>query len=276
VTLLLAIAASISIAAGMFLTKGVTLRLPVFQVIGPLFLLNAFFALPFLMFGSSWVSLNHFEIELLGLGGLLTAAGAGIIFLIVSRSSASASSVGQALSPAAVLLIAPFVLKSSRSVVELILVAMLIMATTTPLRDSVTGIRSLLTISLMVGAGISGGSITVIVALLLKHGIGFAQIIVIQQLIAGALFFAIVPPAGIRGRDYFSLAKRSMFMSAGWLFSSRAIQSGSPLLVQSVMATVPLFIVILETIIYKKRPTPEIVFSALVTVVGISALTLLT
>ena len=275
-TLLLAIAASISIAAGMFLTKGVTLRLPVFQVIGPLFLLNAFFALPFFMLGSSWVPLNHFEIELLGLGGLLTGAGAWIIFIIVSRSSASAASVGQALSPAVVLLIAPLVLKSSISVAELILVAMLIIATTTPLRDSVVGIRSFLTISLMVCAGITGGSITVIMALLLKHGLGFAQIIVIQQLIAGLLFLVVVPPAGIRGRDYPSLAKRSIFMSAGWLFSSRAIQSGSPLLVQSVMATVPLLIVIFETIIYKKRPTPGIVFSALATIIGISALTLLT
>lgn len=275
-TLLFALAASFSIAIGLFLTKGLTLRLPVFQSVGPLFFLNALFAVPLLVFGSSWVPLNHSELALLLLGGFLTAIGAWIIFLIVSRSSASASSVGQALSPAVVLIIAPIVLKSSLSFLQLILVTILILAATTPLRSSVTGIRSTLTVLLMIGAGFTSGSVTVIVALLLKHDIGFAQIIVIQQTIAAFLFLIAFPPVEIHRRNYVSLAKRSIFMSAGWLFSSRAIQSGSPLLVQSVLATVPLCIVLLETLIYKRRPAPQIIFSALATIIGISALAFLT
>lgn len=52
--ILFASAAALAFAFGTFFTKGVTLRISIFRAIGPLFLLNAVFAIPFLNTGPSW------------------------------------------------------------------------------------------------------------------------------------------------------------------------------------------------------------------------------
>ncbi len=63
-------------------------------------------------------------------------------------------------------------------------------------------------------------------------------------------------------------------MSVGWLASIYAIRQGSPVVVQSVMATIPLWVILIEVIAYKERPSRPVVFSAIAIAIGIYVLAL--
>lgn len=63
-------------------------------------------------------------------------------------------------------------------------------------------------------------------------------------------------------------------MSMGWLASIYAIREGSPIVAQSVMATIPLWVILIEVIVYRTRPSRPVVFSAIAIAIGIYALAL--
>ena len=84
----------------------------------------------------------------------------------------------------------------------------------------------------------------------------------------------IFPPIGLHWRDFLQLVRRSFFMSKGWLASIYAIREGSPVVAQSVMATIPLWVILIEVIVYRKQPARAVVFSAIAIAIGIYTLAL--
>jgi drug/metabolite transporter (DMT)-like permease len=273
-SLLLAIAAALSFAVGTFLTKGVALKISIYRAIGPLFILNALFVFPLIPFGPHWIlwtgSIPYLHI----LGALGSGIVAGIIFTMVSRSTASVVSVGQAITPAVVLLAGPIALGTSIVPVQVLAIVVLVFATLFPLRKSLVGVGSFTTIFLMITIGVLSGLVTVAVVLLNKEGVGTTETFIVRQLLAGFTFMAIFPPIGLHWRDFMQLVRRSFFMSVGWLASIYAIRQGSPVVVQSVMATIPLWVILIEVIAYKKRPSRPVVFSAIAIAIGIYVLAL--
>ncbi|MCX6434822.1 MAG: DMT family transporter [Actinobacteria bacterium] len=273
-SLLLAIAAALAFAIGTFLTKGVTLKISIYRAIGPLFILNALFVFPLIPFGPRWIlwtgSIPYLHI----LGALGSGIVAGIIFTMVSRSTASVVSVGQAITPAVVLLAGPIALGTSIVPVQVLAIVVLVFATLFPLRKSLVGVGSFTTIFLMITIGVLSGLVTVAVVLLNKEGVGTTETFIVRQLLAGFTFMAIFPPIGLHWRDFMQLVRRSFFMSVGWLASIYAIRQGSPVVVQSVMATIPLWVILIEVIAYKERPSRPVVFSAIAIAIGIYVLAL--
>ncbi|CAB5022963.1 MAG: EamA family transporter [Actinobacteria bacterium] len=273
-SLILAIAAALSFAIGTFLTKGVALKISIYRAIGPLFILNALFVFPLIPFGPHWIIWSGPIPYLHILGALGSGIVAGIIFTMVSRSTASVVSVGQAITPAVVLLAGPIALGTSIVPVQVLAIVVLVFATLFPLRKSLVGVGSFTTIFLMITIGVLSGLVTVAVVLLNKEGVGTTETFIVRQLLAGFTFMAIFPPIGLHWRDFMQLVRRSFFMSVGWLASIYAIRQGSPVVVQSVMATIPLWVILIEVIAYKKRPSRPVVFSAIAIAIGIYVLAL--
>ena len=273
-SLILAIAAALSFAIGTFLTKGVALKISIYRAIGPLFILNALFVFPLIPFGPHWILWTGPIPYLHILGALGSGIVAGIIFTMVSRSTASVVSVGQAITPAVVLLAGPIALGTSIVPVQVLAIVVLVFATLFPLRKSLVGVGSFTTIFLMITIGVLSGLVTVAVVLLNKEGVGTTETFIVRQLLAGFTFMAIFPPIGLHWRDFMQLVRRSFFMSVGWLASIYAIRQGSPVVVQSVMATIPLWVILIEVIAYKKRPSRPVVFSAIAIAIGIYVLAL--
>jgi drug/metabolite transporter (DMT)-like permease len=58
-------------------------------------------------------------------------------------------------------------------------------------------------------------------------------------------------------------------MGMGWILTVAALASGSAILVQSVLATVPIWILIMETIAARKVPATNVIVSALLASTGI-------
>ena len=271
-SLLLAITAAIAFAVGIFLTKGVALNISIYKAIGPLFVLNALFVFPFIPFGPDWILWSGSVPFLHVVGAIGSGVVAGIIFRMMTHSSASVMSVGQALTPAVVLLAGPIALGASIIPIQVLLIVVLVFATIFPLRKSLVGVSSFTAIFLMIVIGVLSGLVTVAVVLLDRAGVGTSETFIVRQLLAGFTFMVIFPPIGLHWRDFLQLVRRSFFMSMGWLASIYAIREGSPVVAQSVMATIPLWVILIEVIVYRKQPARAVVFSAIAIAIGIYAL----
>ena len=271
-SLLLAIVAAVAFAVGIFLTRGVALNISIYKAIGPLFVLNALFVFPLIPFGPNWILWSGSVPYLHVVGAVGSGVVAGIIFRMVSRSSASVMSVGQALTPAVVLLAGPIALGASIIPIQVLLIVVLVFATIFPLRKSLVGVSSFTAIFLIIVIGVLSGFVTVAVVLLDRAGVGTTETFIVRQLLAGFTFMLIFPPIGLHWRDFLQLVRRSFFMSMGWLASIYAIREGSPIVAQSVMATIPLWVILIEVIVYRKQPARAVVFSAIAIAVGIYAL----
>ena len=272
--ILYASSAALAFAFGTFFTKGVTLRISIFKAIGPLFLLNGLFAIPFIGTGPSWKLLSGPVPYLHLIAALSSGVVAYILFSMVAKSTASVSSVAPAMAPAVVLLLSPLFLSTSISLVQVALVLALMAITLYPLRNSITGINSSKTILFMLIAALGNGAVTIIAKLLANEGVGMPETFIARQVIAGLAFVILFPPIGLKFRDFFELVRRSFFMAIGWMTSITAIQKGSPLVVQTFLATIPITVILIETVAYRKRPDRAVIISAILTAVGIAALSL--
>ena len=272
--ILYASSAALAFAFGTFFTKGVTLRISIFKAIGPLFLLNGLFAIPFIGTGPSWKLITGPVPYLHLIAALSSGVVAYILFSMVAKSTASVSSVAPALAPAVVLLLSPLFLSTSISLVQVALVLALMAITLYPLRNSITGINTSKTILFMLIAALGNGAVTIIAKLLANEGVGMPETFIARQVIAGLAFVILFPPIGLKFRDFFELVRRSFFMAIGWMTSITAIQKGSPLVVQTFLATIPITVILIETVAYRKRPDRAVIISAILTAVGIAALSL--
>jgi drug/metabolite transporter (DMT)-like permease len=266
--------AALAFAFGTFFTKGVTLRISIFKAIGPLFLLNGVFALPFIGTGPSWKLITGPVPYLHLIAALSSGLVAYILFSMVSKSTASVSSVAPAMAPAVVLLLSPIFLSTAITITQIVLVILLMGITLYPLRNSISGLNSTKTILFMIVAALGNGAVTIIAKLLANENVGMPETFIARQMIAGLAFIILFPPIGLKFRDFFELVRRSFFMAIGWMTSITAIQSGSPLIVQTILATIPITVILIETVAYRKRPDRAVIISALLTALGIAALSL--
>lgn len=271
---LFAIASTFAFAFGTFFTKGVTLRISIFRAIGPLFLLNAVFAIPFIGTGPSWKLTTGSVPYLHVISAISSALVAYIIFSMISKSTASVSSVAPAMAPVVVLLLSPIFPSTSITWAQILLVTFLMGITLYPLRNSISGLNSGKTIAFILLAAMGNGSVAVIAKLLAQEGVGMPETFVVRQILAGVALIIIFPPIGLKFRDFYELVRRSMFMAIGHMTSIEAIQKGSPLVVQTFLSAIPITVIVIETVAYKKRPEKAIIISSVFTVLGIAVLSL--
>jgi len=267
-----AIFSAISTAYGLFLTRKIVAKFPVYQTIGPLFILNAFFILPFTF--NSEANLNFETFLLLIFTGFLIFIGAIIVFLIVKRADSSASAVGQALSPAFVLFLAPIFVNQSFHALELFFVFALIILTIYPIRNSVLGLTSTATLFLMLAQGFNAGFINILLANIKQNGTNIYIAIMIAQIIAGIFAMMAYVPKDLKFDSLPILLYRSIFMGVGWLLLMYALTNDSILLVQSVVSAIPLIVLSFESMSDQKIPEKPILFSSLGVLLCIAALSL--
>ncbi|MTA31743.1 MAG: EamA family transporter [Actinobacteria bacterium] len=272
--LIFSLASVLSTSLGTFLTRSLITKLPAFQIIGPLFFLNSVGAIPIALVAQNWVVPDLKQIFGLVAAGILTAIGAILLFRIVERAPASTSIVGASLSPAIVLLLAPGFLNQSFSFSRFLLVAALIFATLFPIRKSVLGISSVSTVIMMLAQGVNAGVLAILITSLSRSGLVISEVLLVQQVVAGLVCVALFPIKDVPLSSLPILAHRALYMSMGWIFYTIALKRGETLVVQSVLSLIPMSILLMETIRYKRKPPKEAVLSAALVIVCISSLVL--
>ena len=91
--------------------------------------------------------------------------------------------------------------------------------------------------------GLCNGMVGVLTAMLAARDVGLAETYVVRTSIAAVIFLSIFPPRALRGRDLGPLAIRAGFVTASFVLTILAIQRGNVVVIQSILATIPLMVV---------------------------------
>lgn len=264
--------AALSTAIGLMMTKSITTRMPVWQVVGPLFFLNALLVAPAIPFGPRWQVPTAEIFALHALSTLLLAAGAACVFLLITRGRASSVSVGRAVSPVSVLLVAPLLLGTVDSPFLVLGAVVVMVGALVPLRREFEGLSSGLTIVLLAFLGLAEGTVTVLTASLALQGVGLPEIYIVRTVVAGLIFTALFPPKDLHWSDLKPLSTRAVFVTAGYVFTILGVRDGDVVPVQSLWATAPLLVIFLEWLRYRVRPHAGALVGAAVVAVGVFVL----
>lgn len=265
----LAFAATAAGALGTYLTKSISLRMPTWQAVGPLFAINALLVVPLIPFGSPWKILEWPVLGLHLASVILLCGTTAGIFTLITRGRASGVAVGQALSPAATLMAAPLLLGLQLQPLTIVAVLTLMLGSLIPLRRSFVGIGSVGTVAILLALGLGAGLLTVLTAMLAERGVGLPETYFVRASLAALLYLIIAPPIAVRLNDIPSLAVRSTFVTASFLLTILAVQMGSVVVIQSVLATLPLMVIGIEWMRHQRRPDPAIVTGSLIAFCGL-------
>ena len=213
IVFLLAGGASLAGALGLYLTKSISLRMPVWQAIAPLFAINALLVVPLIPFGGPWILSDPRVLALHAISIALLVGTTACIFGLITRGRPSAVAVGQALSPASVLIAAPLILGESLSVVIVVGVVLLMLGSLLPLRRSFEGLRSSSTVLILSALGAGTGLLTVATGALVDLGVGLPETYIVRAAGASLVYFIVVPPRSLSLSDIPPLAVRSSFVT---------------------------------------------------------------
>lgn len=272
IVLLLAGGASLAGALGLYLTKSISLRMPVWQAVAPLFAINALLVVPLIPFGGAWIFWDSRVLALHAISVALLVGTTACIFGLITRGRPSAVAVGQALSPASVLIAAPLILGESLSIVIVLGVVLLMMGSLLPLRRSFEGLRSSSTILILIVLGAGTGLLTVVTGALVDLGVGLPETYIVRAAGASLVYFIVAPPRSLSLGDIPPLAVRSFFVTLSFLLTILAVQRGSVITIQSVLATMPLLVILIEWIRRRQTPEPGVLIGAMVVAIGLALL----
>lgn len=261
--------AAISTAIGLMLTKSISERMPAWQVVGPLFLLNTLLVLPAIPFGPEWRIPTAQIFVLHALSTVLLIAGAACVFLLITRGRASSVSVGRAVSPVAVLIAGPILLGNIESPAIILGAIIVMMGALLPLRKGFEGISSGATLGILIFLGFAEGTVTVLTAMLSIQGVGLPEIYIVRTLIAGIFFTLLVLPRDLKLSDLKPLTVRAIFVTGGYLFTILGVRDGDVVPVQALWATAPMLVILLEWIRHREKPQLGAMIGSVVVAVGV-------
>ncbi len=264
----LSLAAATATGFGTLLTKAVVTRLPMWQTVGPLFLLNAVLALPLAAI-ADW-QITRLDVLLLHVASVAALAmSTAAVFVLLGRGSASAVAVAQGASPASALVFGPVLLADSPTPLTVLGTLILIGGAVFPLRSAFVGMLGRHAVGLMLLAGAATGMITVLTGALVERDTDIGEIYFVRTAAAAVIFWTLQPPRDIRGREWPRLGVRSAMVSTGFLLTILSVQRGSVLLVQSVLATTPLLVTLMEATSARTAPARTTVVAALACSLGV-------
>lgn len=264
--------AAVANGIGGELSKGLTLRFPARQLIGPLFLLNALVVLPAAPF-VEWVwSVEIVVLHLVSVGLLVMTSLA--IWDLYAHGSAAATVTAQSISPLpaafAVALLLPGTLQPAQAIAAVVVVLGVLLG----LSDAFGTLgrrRSALTV---VVAAAGTGLVTVMGRLLADRGVGVVEAYLVRAALAAIVCSMIAPPRDVPLRALPGMVPRAAFITAHFLLILIGVQDGSPAVVQTAVATAPLFSLGIQAARTRQRPSGRLVAAAVLATAGVGVVLL--
>jgi drug/metabolite transporter (DMT)-like permease len=247
-------------ASGYALTKRFVLEYPPRQLIGPLFGLNALVLLPAAPF-TAWRFSPRIEL-LLAASVAAMAVSSALVFELLSYASAATVATGQALSPLPAVVFAALLLPGRVGALQATFAALVALAVLVSLGNVYGTLgrgRGLLGAS---GAAAAGGLLVVLTKLLTNAGAGLAEIYVLRTAAAAALWMLIAPPRDIPVRALPVMSLRAGLISLYFALVILAVERGSPVTAQTLVATSPLMLLLGSLAVRGERPTARIALAA--------------
>ncbi|MFP5343322.1 MAG: EamA family transporter [Candidatus Limnocylindria bacterium] len=260
-------------AVGGELSKGLTLRFPARQLIGPLFFLNALLVVPAAPFVEWTWSAEIVVIHLVSVGLLVMTSLA--IWDLYDHGSAAATVTAQSISPLPAAMAVAVLLPGTLQPFQAVAAVIVVLAVLLGLSDSFGALsrrRSMVTVLV---ASVGTGLVTVMGRLLADRDVGVVEAYLVRAGLAAIVCSLLVPPRDVPLRALPGMLPRAAFITAHFLLILIGVQDGSPAVVQTAVATAPLFSLGIETAVTGRRPSGRLVAAAVLATIGV-ALILLT
>jgi drug/metabolite transporter (DMT)-like permease len=139
------------------------------------------------------------------------------------------------------------------------------------LRDAFAPLGRRGTLLRVLGAACGTGLLTVVTRLLGDEGVGVVETYVVRTSLAAVLFIAVLPPRDIPLRAGPRLFGRALVVTTYFVLVILAAQQGSPVVVQTCLATTPLIVLAWESWRARHRPPARILGAAVLVVIGVTA-----
>lgn len=253
---------------GAVLSKQLTVRMPARQLIGPLFALNALVVLPAVPFVTWTWSPRVVVLHLLSVVLLICTSVA--VWDLFDHGAASATTTAQSLSPLATTVAVALLLPGTFRPVQAFAAALVVSGVLAGLADAFGELGRTRTLVTVLVAAIGTGLVTVMGRLLADQGAGVVEAYFVRTLVAAGAFLVAIPPRDIPLRELPRLGVRAVFISLHFVLILIGVQRGSPAVVQTFVATAPLFAHGFEAVRDRRPPPARLLVAALLTVAGVA------
>ncbi|CAA9534946.1 MAG: hypothetical protein AVDCRST_MAG79-1270 [uncultured Thermoleophilia bacterium] len=265
----LGLVAAVLSALGAVRTKGLVGELPARQLIGPLFLLNAVLVVPGALL-DPWVLDGRvlvLHVASIACMALSTLA----VFTLFQHGSASATTTAVAISPIPAMVAAALLLDEHPEPLRVAAAGVVVVAVLAALPGSFATLARGPAVVAVAGAAVGNGVLTVLSAELVAAGAGTFEIYLVRTLACGLVFAALVPPRDIPWRRLPALGGRALLVSGHFLAILFAVRHGSPVVVQTMVATAPLVALGIEHAAGSDRAGPRALVCGTLALVGVAA-----
>ena len=249
------------------LSKGLTRRYPARQLVGPLLLMNCLLLLPFAPFVEWRWSPSILALHVAS--AILMIASSVAVWDLFDAGAASATMTAQALSPIATAIGAVVLLPGHGSPAQLVATIAVVGGVMWALQGSFEGLGrrgSIVRIAITAG---SIGMLTVATRMLADLGVGVVETYVVRTAIAGLAVVLIIRPRDVPRNAAPRMLLRALTATTYFVLVIIAVQRGSPVVVQTLLATTPLLILGWESLGARTWPAPRAVVGTTLVLVGV-------
>jgi drug/metabolite transporter (DMT)-like permease len=194
---------------------------------------------------------------------------------MLDAGAASATTTATALSPIPAAVLTAILVPASLRPIQVVAAVAVSAAVVAALSGAFEGFSRRGTWLRVAGAACGGAGLTVATHLLGEQGVGVVETYVVRTSLAALLFLSLFPPHDIPLRATPRLFGRALVVTAYFVLLILAAQLGSPVVVQTCLATTPLLVLAWESWRTRRRPEPRILAAAALVVVGVTAILVL-
>jgi drug/metabolite transporter (DMT)-like permease len=210
------------------------------------------------------------RIGLLLLASVATmAVAAALVFELLSHATAATVATGQALSPLPAVLFAGLLLPGGVGAVHAGIAALVAVAVLVSLGDVYGSLPRRRALLAAAGAASAAGLLVVLTKLLTNEGVGLAESYVLRTAAAGPLWIALAPPRSIPVRALPAMSVRAGLISLHFALVILAVERGSPVTVQTLVATSPLMLLLGSLAVRGERPPVRVALAASLATSGV-------
>lgn len=254
------------------ISKELTYRAPARQLIGVLYACNALVLLPFAPFVTWAWNPTIVVLHLISVGLMVVTA--ICVWDLLDHGAASATTTATAMSPIPAALAAAIVLPATIEPVQVVAASIVVAGVLFALADAFSGLDRWGRSWRIVGAATGTGLLTVASRLLGDEGSGLVETYVVRTAIAAIVCMALFPPRDVARSDIPRLLGRSVVVTTYFVFVIVGAQTGSPVVVQTMVATTPLFVLAVESFRRRSMPPVRSVAAAGIVLAGVALILL--
>ena len=249
------------------ISKELTTRAPARQLIGVLYAANCLVMLPLAPFADWRWSPTIVVLHLLSVAVMVMTAIS--VWDLLDAGAASATTTATALSPIPATALAAILLPGLVTPLSVAAAVLVVGGVLYALADAFPALDRWGRTWRIIGAAVGTGALTVLSRLLGDEGVGLVETYVVRTALAALVCMALFPPRDIRRSDGPRLFGRSLVVTTYFVFVILGAQSGSPVVVQTFVATTPLIVLTVEAVRSGTAPPRRALVAALIVLAGV-------